>query len=56
MKLSQLILDKNISEKIDYNITVPYISSILEGMSKVKVKAPIGNDPNLFKVSFVHRI
>ena len=56
MKLSQLILDKNVSEKIDYNITLPYISSILEGMSKVKVKASIVDDPNILKVSFVHRV
>ena len=38
MKLSQLILDNNVSEKIDANITVPYISRILESMSKVKLK------------------
>ena len=56
MKLSQLILDKNISEKIDSDITLSYISSILEGMSKVKVKASIVDDPNILKVSFVHRV
>ena len=41
IKLSQLILDKNVSEKIDSKITLPYISSIIEGMSKVKVKPSI---------------
>ena len=56
MKLTQLILDKNVSEKIDYNITLPYISSILEGMSKVKVKASIVDDPNILKVSSVYRV
>ena len=52
-KLSQLILDKNVSEKIDSKITLPYISSIIEGMSKVKVKLSIVDDPNILKVSFV---
>ena len=56
MKLSQLILDKNISEKIDYNITVPYISSILENMSKVKVKDTIIKYPKISKIPFVHRL
>ena len=65
MKLSQLILDKNVSEKIDSKITLPYISSIIEGMSKGKakpsiivdqVKASIVDDPNILKVSFVHRV
>ena len=56
MKLSQLILDKNISEKIDYNITVPYISSILENMSKVKGNDTSIKDPNILKISFVHRV
>ena len=56
MKLSQLILDKNVSEKIDYNITLPCISSILEGMSKGKVKVSIVDDPNILKVLFVQRV
>ena len=62
MKLSQLILDKNISEKIDSKITLPYILSNIEGMSKGKVKpsivvdqvnASIVDDPNILKVLFV---
>ena len=65
MKLSQLILDKNASEKIDSKITLPYISSIIEGMSKGKanpsitvdqVKATIVDDPNILKLSFVKRV
>ena len=56
MKLSQLILDNNVSEKKDYNITVPYISSILENMSKVKVKDTIIKYPNILKIPFVHRV
>ena len=44
-KLSQLILDNKVSDKIDFNITLPYISSILESMSKVKVKDSIVEDP-----------
>ena len=51
-----LTIDKNVSEKIDYNITLPYISSILKGMSKVKVKDSIVDDHNILKVSFVHRV
>ena len=56
MKLSQFILDNNVSKKIDSNITVSYISSILESMSKVKVKDTLVEDPNILKVSFVHRV
>ena len=62
IKLSQLILEKNVSEKIYYKITLPYISSIIECMSKGKakpsiivdqVKSSIVDDPNILKVSFV---
>ena len=57
--MSQLILDKNVSEKIDYKITLPYILSNIEGMFKGKVKpsivvdqvnASIVDDPNILKV------
>ena len=56
IKLSQLILDKNVFEKLDYNIIVPYISKILENMSQVKFKDTIVKDTNILKVSFVHRV
>ena len=46
-KLTQLILDNKVSDKIDFNITLPYISSILESMSKVKVKDSIVEDSNI---------
>ena len=32
IKLSQIILEKNVFEKLDSNITVPYISKILENI------------------------
>ena len=56
MKLSQLILDKNTSEKLDSSITVLYISRILENMSQVKLKDTIVKNRNILKVSFVHRV
>ena len=63
--MSQLILDKNVSEKIDSKTALPYILSIIEGMSKGKaklstivdqVKATIVDDPNILKLSFVKRV
>jgi len=65
IKLSKLILDKNVSEKIDCKITLPYITSIIEKMAKGKantlinvdqVKSTIGDDHNILKVLFVKRV
>ena len=38
IKLSQLILEKKLFEKLDRNITVPHISKPIEVMSQVQLK------------------
>ena len=62
--MSQLILNINIPEKKS-NITLPYVTRIIEGMSKVKaktsivddqVRASIVDDPKILKVTFVNRV
>ena len=56
IKLSQLILEKHIFEKLDPNITVPLISKPLEDMSRFQLKYTIIKDPNILKESVVHRV
>ena len=43
-------------EKLDRNITGPYISKPIEVMPQVQLKYTIVKDPNVLKESFVHSV
>ena len=56
IKLSQLILEKHVFEKLDPNITIPLIAKPLEDMSRFQLKYTIIKDPNILKELIVHRV
>ena len=43
-------------EKLDRNITGPYISKPIEVTSQIQLKYTIVKDPNILKESFVNRV